>query len=199
MIKGYNKASRFDKLEWLSESANIKKRPCVFLSHKHEDKNACRGIAKYLAESEIDYFLDEEDDALQTAVRQGSPQKITENIKRGIRESTHMLVVVSEKTYESQWVPFEVGYGHAAIIDKDMVQDRREEKVKLAVLTLKEISESTLPSFMQTGYLLRGTKSLNKYIVSITGRLEESLKRETRFFSHYESQHPLDEILNYKL
>jgi hypothetical protein len=199
MIKGYNKAKSFSKLEWLSESINVRNRPCMFLSHKHEDKQSCREIAEYLADSEIDYFLDEEDDSLQTAVRQGNPEKITENIKRGIRESTHMLVVVSDKTYKSQWVPFEIGYGHAAIIDKNMILNERDSKIKLSILTLKDIAETDLPSFMQTGNILRGTKSLNHYIISITGRLEESLKRETKFFSHIESRHPLDEILNWKL
>ena len=199
MIKGYNKASVFSKSEWLKESVSVKNRPCVFLSHKHEDKQSCREIAKYLADSQIDYFLDEDDDSLQRAVRQRNPKKKTENIKRGIRESTHMLVVVSEKTYKSQWVPFEIGYGHAAILDKTMIQNERENVIKLAILTLKEISERNLPSFMQTGYILRGTKSLNKYIMSINGRLDETLNIETRFFSQNKSKHPLAEILNWKL
>ena len=199
MIKGHNKATRYGKSEWLNESYRVRERPCVFLSHKHEDKSACRIIAEYLANSEIDYFLDEQDESLQTAVRQDNPQKITENIKRGIRESTHILVVVSEKTYKSQWVPFEVGYGHAAIIDKSMVMDERDNKIKLSILTLRDIAEKELPSFMQAGVILRGTKSLNDYIVSITGRLEESLIQDTRFFSHSKSQHPLDNVLNWKL
>ena len=202
MIKGYNKANSFDKLIWLLEKlehSDIKSRPCVFLSHKKEDKPSCRKIAEYLSNAEIDYFLDERDEELQQAVSTGNPTLITERIKEGIRESTHMLVIVSEKTYKSQWVPFEVGYGHSAIIDKGLEKDKRDDKIKLSILTLKDVSESELPTFMQVGNILRGTKSLNEYISMISGKLEKSMINETRIFSNSMSSHPLDNILNWKL
>lgn len=75
-------------------------------------KNECRKIAEYLKQAEIDYYLDELDNELQIAARENDPIKITKSIKEGIKNSSNMLVVVSEKTYKSQWVPFEVGYGH---------------------------------------------------------------------------------------
>ena len=53
MKKGFNKANIYDKLEWIFESADVKKRPCVFLSHKREDKAECRKIAEYLKQAEI--------------------------------------------------------------------------------------------------------------------------------------------------
>lgn len=202
MVKGYNKANHLEKLTWLVEkmqNSSINSRPCVFLSHKKEDKPSCRKIAEYLSNAEIDYFLDENDDELQQAVRTGNPTLITERIKEGIRESTHMLVVVSEKTYKSQWVPFEVGYGHSAIIDKGLVKDKREDKIKLSILTLKDIAEAELPTFMQVGNILRGTKSLNEYISKVSGKLEKSMINETRLFSNTMTSHPLDNILNWKL
>lgn len=202
MIKGYNKADNIEKITWLLEKMEhrfISSRPCVFLSHKKEDKPSCRKIAEYLSNAEIDFFLDENDDELQQAVRTGNPTLITERIKEGIRESTHMLVVVSEKTYKSQWVPFEIGYGHSAIIDKGLEKDKRDDKIKLSILTLKDISETELPTFMQVGNILRGTKSLNEYISKISGKLEKSLINETRLFSNSLQSHPLDNILNWKL
>ena len=110
-----------------------------------------------------------------------------------------MLVIVSEKTYKSQWVPFEVGYGHAAILDKGMVEGNRENKIKLSILTLKEISEEDLPDYMQVGNIIRGTKSLNSYISKISNRIDESLIREKVIFSNTVMNHPLDNILNWKL
>lgn len=195
MTKGYNKAEAFDKIFWLLDSKNVKDRPCVFLSHKKEDKNECKKIAEYLKEAEIDYFLDELDKDLQQAAAQGNPELITESIKKGIRESTHMLVVVSEKTYKSQWVPFEIGYGHSAILDKGL----EEGKIKLSVLTLKDISEKNLPDYLQVAFIIRGTKSLNEYISNITNKLEKSLIYESKIFSHTKMRHPLDNVLNYKL
>lgn len=110
-----------------------------------------------------------------------------------------MLVVVSEKTYKSQWVPFEVGYGHAAILDQGLEDNMEIAKVRLSILTLKDIAEKSLPDFMQVGNVIRGTKSLNTYIASITGRLEKSLVNESRVFSNSMQKHPLDDVLNWKL
>lgn len=199
MVRGYNKADAFDKLYWLLESKDVKERPCVFLSHKREDKNECRKIAEYLKEAKIDYYLDELDKDLQQAAAQGNSELITESIKKGIRESTHMLVVVSEKTYKSQWVPFEIGYGHSAILDKGLQEGIKENKIKLSVLTLKDISEKNLPDYLQVAYIIRGTKSLNNYIAKVTNRLEKSLINETRLFSNNQMNHPLDDVLNWKL
>lgn len=199
MVKGFNKAETFDKLFWLLESKNVKERPCVFLSHKKEDKDECRKIAEYLKEAEIDYYLDELDEDLQRAAIQDNPELITESIKKGIRESTHMLVVVSEKTYRSEWVPFEIGYGHSAILDKGLEEGIKDNKIKLSVLTLKDISEKTLPDYLRVGYIIRGTKSLNDYISKITDKLEKSLVNETKIFSNNQISHPLDNVLNWKL
>lgn len=193
MTKGYNKAVFDDKFNWIYESKDVKNRPCVFLSHKKEDKPYCRVIANYLRDAEIDYYLDEKDPDLQQAVGSDNAHLITESIKKGISDSTHMLVVVSEKTYQSQWVPFEIGYGHSSLVDGS------NDKLKLSILTLKDLSESDLPTFMQVGNIVRGTKSLNKYISSISNKLENSMINEAKLFSHSKESHPLDNVLNWKL
>lgn len=198
-MKGYNKANLYEHLAWIFESDRVKSRSCVFLSHKKEDKPACRKIAAYLREAEIDYYLDEEDDGLQTASHNKDGRLITEHIKKGIKSSTHMLVVVSKKTLTSQWVPFEVGYGHASILDQNINEVERVESIKLAILTLKDISEGDLPDFMEVGYQIRGTKGLNSYISKISATSEAKLINESRMFSHTQSGHPLDDVLNWKL
>lgn len=198
MTKGYNKADLYDKIYWLLESCNEKNRPCVFLSHQNEDKSECRKIAEYLKRAEIDYYLDEEDADLQNAAKTNNPRLITESIKKGIRESTHMLIVVSGKTYKSQWVPFEVGYGHSAILDKGLKDDEKPDILKLSILTLRDISEKSLPDYMQVGHIIRGTKSLNDYISKITKRIEKSLINEMRIFSSSKTGHPLDDVLNWR-
>lgn len=198
MIKGYNKAQPLDKLFWVLEKEEVKNRSCVFLSHKKEDKDECRKIAEYFKDAGIDYYLDELDETLQKAAIMGDPSLITECIKKGIRESSHMLVVVSEKTYKSQWVPFEVGYGHAIIFDKSL-NDTEKERVNLSILTLKDISEESLPDFMQVANIIRGTKSLNEYISKISGKIEKSLISEERLFSNSMMYHPLDGVLNWRL
>lgn len=201
IVKGFNKAILTEKLSWSNYARNysaVKNRPCVFLSHKSEDKPACRAIGKYLKEANIDIFLDEEDEDLQRAVRVKNDLQVTECIKKGIRESTHMLCVISLKTYTSVWVPFEIGYGHAAIIDKAMAIASIDLAIKLSVLTLDDISKKPLPEYMHVAYIIRGTESLNTYISSITNT------PKTKLFSdglivEAKYKHPLDGTLNYEL
>lgn len=199
MAKGFNRAEFIDELLRIFEPAEVQKRPCIFLSHKKEDKEDCRKIAEYFKNAELDYYLDELDGTLQTASDNNNAEEITACIKKAIKKSTHMMVVVSQKTFKSQWVPFEVGYGHALIIENVDGNIEESDKIKLAILTLKDLSEEKLPDFMKVGYILRGTKSLNTYISQLIGRKEESLIKEVRMFSHSTQQHPLDEILNWRL
>jgi len=201
MEKGFNKSDLIESIRWEIKSLNdntIRERPCVFLSHKREDKEACKSIASYFKDAGIDYYLDEEDKSLQYASSINDPIKITESIKKGIRESTHMMVVVSEKTYKSLWVPFEVGYGHASILDLEKIT-LNEDHIKLSVLILKDLAEKTLPDYLQVGYLIKGTKSLNNYISKISNKSENVLINEKRVFSNFQKAHPLDNVLNWTL
>lgn len=197
--KGFNKANILESLFWELESINdnqILKRPCVFLSHKGEDKTACKEIVEYFKNAGIDYYLDEEDSRLQYASAIGDPIKITESIKNGIKKSTHMMVVVSDKTYKSIWVPFEVGYGHASILNQEKLKNKND-RIKLSILTLKDIAANNLPDYLQIGYILKGTKSLNEYISKITDRMEKSLINENFISSNNQIYHPLNSVLNW--
>lgn len=131
--------------------ASISK-PCIFLSHKSEDKTAVKDIAKYIADAEIDYYLDEEDPELQKAVSHKDHRKITEFIELGINNSTHVLTLISEETKKSWWVPFEIGFGKKG--EKD-----------LALLPLKDVSY--VPPFLAIVPKLNGIKGLNEYIDQI--------------------------------
>jgi hypothetical protein len=82
MKKGINKANKWERLSWLLESKEITGRPCVFLSHKREDKPVCRKIAEYFSNAEIDYYLDELDDILQQATAESDSKQITKRYSR---------------------------------------------------------------------------------------------------------------------
>jgi len=97
MSKGFNKANISDKISWILESKEVKNRCCVFLSHKREDKPACRKIAEYFGNAEIDYYLDELDTELQSAAAVGNATQITESIKKGIRESIPHKIIFESK------------------------------------------------------------------------------------------------------
>lgn len=200
-MKGVNRATLAGGLVWainLQENKSEAYKPCVFLSHKSEDKPACREIADYLSNAEIDYYLDELDDKLQKAVEEENAYMITECLKRGISRSTHMIVVISEKTFKSPWIPFEVGFGHAEIIGVEVKSKTKKDNINLAILTLKEISNIILPDFLQTSYEIRGVKSLNEYIAKISGQKENKMLDENKVKNYTSYLHPLDDIMNWE-
>lgn len=96
----------------LSESRKNSGIKCVFLSHQKSDSDTCKKIAEYLIAAEIDVYFDENDDDLKIYRQIGNPHGVVDSIKKGIKKSSHMLVVVSPNTIHSKWVPWEVGYAY---------------------------------------------------------------------------------------
>ncbi len=182
-MAGINRAEKSTRL--FSESRKAKGVQCVFLSHQQKDKDVCRKIADYLLNADIDVYFDEDDDDLKIYRQQNRPQGVVDSIKKGITNSSHMLVVVSPNTIYSKWVPWEVGYGY--------------DSTNLGVLTLKGIKEEDLSDYLKTTLIIRGTKSLNTYLAKITGKIE-SLMESTNLIKNFSTVwHPLDNYLDYNL
>jgi|LSQX01.1.fsa_nt_gb hypothetical protein len=76
----------------------------VFISHKREDSYAATRIYTILKSLNVDAYLDLLDGDLSL-----DGQALTQHIKKRLNECTDLLVVMSNKTRLSWWVPFEVG------------------------------------------------------------------------------------------
>jgi len=76
----------------------------IFISHKSDDKDVALKINGILTGLNIESYLDllDEDNSLKA-------DKLTKHIKKQLNECTDILVVISEKTKNSWWVPFEIG------------------------------------------------------------------------------------------
>lgn len=159
------------------------KSPCVFLSHKSEDKSAVKSIGNYIKSKGVDIYLDVDDLALQQAVSNNDHIAITKSIQLGIYASTHLMTLISEKTKESWWVPYEVGFASS-------------ENKKISTLKLKTVSY--VPSFLEITKILRGAKALDAYIDSVKNRhrtyegVSSHVLNEVRSFS----AHPLSSYLS---
>ncbi len=170
-----------------SYSSASEDKPCIFLSHISIDKTAVKKIADYIMDkADIDVYLDIHDDELQRAVNRGDSVEITALIERGISNSSHAMCLISEKTIGSWWVPYELGYA-------------KKSGKKISSLKLKGTIE--LPDFLKIGELIHGTMSLNNYIEKVIrdykitksySTINESLE------SHSNSNHPLDDILDWR-
>jgi hypothetical protein len=75
----------------------------VFISYRHVDRVHAMTINTRLIQAGIKTYLDVLDPESQTT------EDITEVITRNISESTHLMAIVSERTAQSWWVPFEIG------------------------------------------------------------------------------------------
>jgi hypothetical protein len=97
-------------------------------------------------------YLDINDEELQRAVEINDALRITSSIEKGITNSSHIMCIVSEKTKNSWWVPYEVGYG-------------KKSNKELSTLALKDVVG--LPSFLEITHRIEGIVGLNKYLNSI--------------------------------
>jgi len=83
----------------------------VFISHKKEDNLYALNIKNALKSCQIDAYLDLLDEDIS-----GDGEELTDHIKEQLRICTDVIVVLSEKTKDSWWVPFEIGMA----TEKDM-------------------------------------------------------------------------------
>ncbi|WP_297637753.1 toll/interleukin-1 receptor domain-containing protein [uncultured Clostridium sp.] len=76
----------------------------VFISHKQEDSVIAGMICKNLKELGVQAYLDLLDVEICSKGKQ-----LTDHIKNRLNDCSDILVVMSNKTEESWWVPFEIG------------------------------------------------------------------------------------------
>jgi len=78
----------------------------IFISHKKEDSNKAKAVYEYIKNNwKFDAYLDEFD-------KQINYHNVVERIVKNLRDSTHLLVIFSEHTINSMWVPFELGVSY---------------------------------------------------------------------------------------
>lgn len=133
----------------------------------------------------IDVYLDEYDYDLKHEVQVNNPDGVVRCIKKDINNSSHMLCVISTSTIYSKWVPWEIGYGY--------------DKTNIGALTLKGISDSSLPDYLKTVTLIRGTKSLNQYISTVSNHTEAFLESKNYIKRNNEIGHSLDDVLDWQI
>lgn len=132
--------------------------PCIFLSHKGNDKQAVKEIGEYIKNAGINIYLDVEDAGLQNAVKMGLDVEIVKYIELGLKNSTHLMAVVSDVTKNSWWVPYEIGYA-------------KKNKNELSTLKLKDVTD--LPSFLKITEIIADIYDLNSYLKKVNNRLYE--------------------------
>lgn len=155
---------------------------CVFISHQQRDKDAAKKIADYLIDAGIDVYFDAYDEDLRIHHQSSNAKAVTNSIKKGIDNSSHMLVLVSPNTLHSTWVPFEIGYGY--------------DKTDLFVLCLKGIPKGGLPEYVRSATIIRDIYDLNNLVSKISKIDKEILLKANNLSDYNSSINPLSDVMD---
>lgn len=76
----------------------------VFISHKKEDSAYALLVKRAFDDLSVESYLDLLDDSVNSGGK-----ALTDHIKSNLNDCTDIIVVMSEATKRSWWVPFEIG------------------------------------------------------------------------------------------
>lgn len=153
----------------LNEKYAIGKGPCIFLSHRSLDKDMVDKIAKYIMDLEIDVYYDKNDEVLQAADARKNDEVTTKCIQNGVKESTHILCILSPNTVTSWWVPYEIGYGE-------------NMKRKIFSIRRSNLEKEKIPAYLRIRPCLMGWGELENYLDNIIR--EYGVMNESQYFAH---------------
>lgn len=114
----------------------------VFISYRHADTQLASSIYGRLKAAGINAYLDRLDAESQTT------DDITSVITQRIKESTHLIAVVSESTSQSWWVPFEIG--------EATITERR--------ITTYQAGHTSLPEYLKKWPIMTRERHLDLFI-----------------------------------
>lgn len=155
---------------------------CLFISHQQKDKDAARKIADYLINAGVDVYFDEYDGDLRINHQSNNAKAVTDSIRKGINNSSHMLVLASPNTLYSSWVPFEIGYGY--------------DKTSLYVLCLKGIPKGGLPEYVKSATIIRDIYDLNILTANISGKGTDILLKSNMISDFNSNLNPLLNVMD---
>ena len=127
-------------------------------------------------------YLSQAHDKKFTPNKNNDPIKVTNAINKALDRSTHMICVISYKTKESWWVPYEIGY-----VSNNSSFSTRD----IGVLVIKDITD--LPDYLFLAKKIVTVDDLDNFIkrVSNTTTL---LIEYTKNFAEF-GNHPMKSIL----
>jgi hypothetical protein len=144
----------------------------VFISYRHTDRDKALEINRRLKNADINTYLDVLDVESQTT------ENITDVITRNITQCTHLLAIVSEKTAQSWWVPFEIG--------EATISNRRICSFKTGV--------ADLPEYLEKWPKMTKSSEIDLFISSYKGEIAVKRSISLESITGNESVHKTNKI-----
>lgn len=132
----------------------------IFISHKQEDEIKAMEVQNTLNSCEVEAYLDLLDDDISE-----NSENLTKHIREKLGECSDVIVILSEKTRKSWWVPFEIGMA----TEKDMP------------IANYLVSYVQLPGYLDYWPRLKDQDDVHKY-VKIRNEVSEEYKRSRGIF-----------------
>lgn len=181
-MEGINRAQKVERLIRLFSENTESDVPCIFISYQRDDEEYAKEVTDYIKDHQIDVFFDLYDINLK---KSENPKSVTNAITNGLNKSDYMLVIISPNTYNSPWVPFEIGYAY----------ENMEEKMK--ILRHKDLPKTGLPEYLKTKEILNGTQSLNRFLNNVrNGFFVYESVQERDSIKLFSSSNPLSNYLS---
>ena len=178
-VRGTNYFYSINERYGRNEPIPVRTNPRVFISHQKKDSEIANVVAEYLLDAGIDIYFDQYD----KSINRSDPQSVVKAIRRGIENSSHMLVLFSPNTFGSLWVPWEIGYAY-------------NSPVTLGVLRMKGVAKDQLPEYLKVIKLVSDIWDLNQLISNITNTNREQLLTEGRIRKYSDSANPLNRYMD---
>lgn len=126
---------------------------CIFISYQRKDEAFAEAVANYIMKVDLNVYFDLNDGELLKAKDQNNPDKVNKCILNGLSVSQNILVLLSNTTMSSVWVPFEIGYGYA-----------REKNI--SILKHRETVDVEMPTYLRTIDTIGSLDMLAEYLLS---------------------------------
>ena len=128
----------------------------VFISHKNEDSAQALALKSAFERNGVTAYLD----VLDASINVGG-KSLTDHIKEKLNTCTDIIVIMTENTKNSWWVPFEIGM--SAQVDMPTASFLR--------------ANIELPSYLSYWPRLKTIDDITKY-VTIRSQIEERVKKQ---------------------
>ena len=125
----------------------------VFISHKKEDSVLALAIQRAFVKNGVESYLDVLDSSII-----GGGRELTDHVKNSLNSCTDIIVVMTDSTKNSWWVPFEIGM--SAQIDMPTASFLQSDMI--------------LPSYLSYWPRLKTINDIDKY-VAVRKKIEQAV------------------------
>lgn len=139
---------------------------CVFISYRRNDEAIAKEIAAFLTINGIDYWLDLRSLEVGRARALGDDLALADAIEKGLDGCTHLLGILSATTFDSAWVPYEIGSARG-----------RERPV--AHVIERSVQDFQIPAFIRLGTPIADQAALRSWMRSVSNVLLDSRQAST--------------------